>query len=58
MSVRWRIEYTRPHRLKKRRREVLERLLAEAIGNVEKLLKDEKDDEFVLGDSGFTVEST
>lgn len=45
MSVHWRIEYTRPHRLKKR-------LLAEAIGNVEKLLKDGKDEEFVLGDSG------
>jgi len=53
----WRIEYTNHPWLKKKRRKILEREVAEAIDDIERLLKIKGDDGFILGDSDFAAES-
>jgi len=52
----WHIEYTNHPLLTKKRRKTLERLIAEAIGNIERLLELKRDEGFFLG-SDFNIES-
>ncbi|MGQ9552158.1 MAG: hypothetical protein ACUVUE_07010 [Candidatus Bathycorpusculaceae bacterium] len=54
----WRIEYTNRPWLKKKRKKVLERAVAEAIHDIGRLLKAEEDGGFMLGETDFSVEST
>jgi len=53
----WRIEYTNHPYVKKKQGKVLERSAALAIDDIERLLKIEGDDGFMLGDTDFYVES-
>jgi len=53
----WRIEYTNHPWLKKKSRKILEKAVAEAIRDIERMLKIEGDDGFMLGDTGFAIES-
>lgn len=54
----WRIEYTNHPPLKKKRRKELEKALSESIEGVKCLLKAEESGGLILGDTGFSVEST
>jgi len=55
----WRIEYTNHPWLKKKRKKILEKAVAEAIGDIENRLKMVGEDEWlerILGDTDFVVE--
>lgn len=54
----WHIEYTNHPPLKKKRKKILEKAVADFIDEIELLLKVKADDGFMLGDTGFCVEST
>lgn len=58
MNVCWRIEYTNHPFVEKKRRKILEKALAKAVGDIENLLKVGGDSGLMLGDTGFSVEST
>ena len=53
-----RIEYTNHPFIKKKRRKMLERAVAEAIDDVKRLLETEGNGGFMLGETDFSVEST
>ena len=57
-SRNWRIEYTNHPLIKKKRRKILERTVAEAIDDIKHLLETEENDGFLLGETDFSVEST
>ena len=57
MSGCWRIEYTNHPVLRRKRREVLERCVAEAIGEIERFMRAREDNFLVFEDLGFAVES-
>ena len=54
----WHIEYTNHPPLKKKHKKILENAIADFIDEIELLLKVKADDGFMLGDTGFCVEST
>jgi hypothetical protein len=54
----WRIEYTNYPFIKKKRRKILDRAVAEQIDDIERLLETEEDDALMLGETEFSVEST
>ena len=54
----WRIEYTNHPFIKKKRRKMLERAVAEAIDDIKRLLETEGNGGFMLGETDFSVEST
>lgn len=58
LKMSWRLEYTNHPCVRRKRRKVLEKAVAEAVDKVENLLEVEGDDGLVLGDTGFSVEST
>jgi len=53
----WLVEYTNQPFLEKKRRKLLEKTLADSVGDVESLLEMKENSGLVLGDSGFNVES-
>jgi hypothetical protein len=53
----WQIEYTNHPWLKKKLKIVLERAIAESVGEVKHLLESRMDGGFTLGETGFYVES-
>ncbi|MEM3716045.1 MAG: hypothetical protein QW145_02655, partial [Candidatus Bathyarchaeia archaeon] len=53
----WRIEYTDHPRLGKKHKKILENAVAEAIEEIKRLLQRKQDGGFLLGKTGFSVES-
>jgi len=54
----WRIEYTGHPTLKKKRKKILERAIAESVEEIKHLLNLNRSDGLLLGETDFSVEST